>query len=49
MKKILKRMQNKSLDIETTISERFVAGAVAGFISQTTVYPLDVIALILID
>ena len=43
MKKILKRIQNKNSDVETTITERFIAGAVAGFVSQTTVYPLDVI------
>ena len=45
MKKLLKRMQNKDLETETTIWERFTAGATAGFISQTIVYPLDVIIL----
>jgi hypothetical protein len=38
----LKKIQNKELNIETTIFERFIAGAIAGFISQTAVYPLDV-------
>jgi len=42
----LKRIQNKELSIETTIPERFLAGATAGFISQTVVYPLDVILII---
>ena len=27
---------------ETTILERFISGAAAGFLSQTAVYPLDV-------
>lgn len=27
---------------ETTILERFVSGAGAGFLSQTVIYPLDV-------
>jgi len=48
----LKRIQNKDLTVETTIPERFIAGAAAGFISQTVVYPLDVmmiIALFFID
>jgi len=35
-------MQNKDPETETTIGERFVSGAVAGFLSQTAVYPLDV-------
>jgi hypothetical protein len=39
---MVKRFQNKDLDAETTIFERFVSGAAAGFISQTAVYPLDV-------
>jgi hypothetical protein len=38
----LKRIQNKDLSTETTIPERFVGGAIAGFISQTVIYPLDV-------
>jgi hypothetical protein len=38
----MKRIQNKELDTETTVPERFVAGAIAGFMSQTAVYPLDV-------
>ncbi|CAF2036588.1 unnamed protein product [Rotaria magnacalcarata] len=42
-KKRLKRMQNKELSTETTIVERFAAGAFAGFLSQTVVYPLDVL------
>lgn len=41
-KKILKRIQNKDLETETTILERFIGGAIAGFVSQTVVYPLDV-------
>ena len=41
-KKYVKRIQNKDLATETTIPERFIAGATAGFISQTAVYPLDV-------
>ena len=28
---------------ETNVTERFIAGAVAGFLSQTVVYPLDVL------
>lgn len=36
------------MDTETTIPERFVAGAAAGFISQTVVYPLDVILIIVL-
>ncbi|CAF5076720.1 unnamed protein product, partial [Rotaria sp. Silwood1] len=42
-KKILKRIQNKELNAETTVAERFLAGAFAGFLSQTVVYPLDVL------
>lgn len=42
-KKLLKRLQNKDINTETTIAERFTAGAVAGFVSQTIVYPLDVL------
>jgi len=42
----LKRIQNKELSTETTIPERFLAGSIAGFISQTAVYPLDVIVLV---
>ncbi|CAF0849929.1 unnamed protein product, partial [Rotaria sordida] len=42
-KKMLKRIQNKELITETTIAERFLAGAMAGFLSQTVVYPLDVL------
>ncbi len=42
----MKRIQNKELSTETTIPERFLAGATAGFISQTVVYPLDVILII---
>lgn len=38
-------MQKKDQDTETTVLERFTAGAAAGFISQTIVYPLDVILL----
>jgi hypothetical protein len=38
----VKRVQNIELDTETTIPERFISGAIAGFISQTAVYPLDV-------
>jgi len=34
------------LSTETTIPERFLAGATAGFISQTAVYPLDVILIV---
>ncbi len=45
---MLKRIQNKELTIETTITERFLAGAIAGFLSQTTVYPLDVIITVLL-
>ena len=30
------------MSTETTIAERFIAGATAGFLSQTTIYPLDV-------
>lgn len=36
-------MQYKDLKTETNITERFFAGAIAGFISQTFVYPLDVL------
>lgn len=39
---MLKLVQNKPLTTETTVAERFVAGAIAGFVSQTIVYPLDV-------
>ena len=42
MKNVLKRIQNKELSTETSIYERFIAGAFAGFISQTVIYPLDV-------
>ncbi|CAF1367495.1 unnamed protein product [Adineta steineri] len=42
-KKVLQKIQNKESDTETTISERFISGAVAGFISQTAIYPLDVL------
>ncbi|CAF4109534.1 unnamed protein product [Rotaria sp. Silwood2] len=42
-KKILKRIQSKELCTETTVIERFLAGAMAGFLSQTFVYPLDVL------
>ncbi|UJR23030.1 hypothetical protein I4U23_026056 [Adineta vaga] len=42
-KKLLKSIQNKDLSTETTIAERFIGGAIAGFISQTAVYPLDVL------
>ncbi|CAF1356183.1 unnamed protein product [Adineta ricciae] len=42
-KKMLKRIQNKDLSTETTVGERFIGGAMAGFISQTAVYPLDVL------
>jgi len=42
-KKIVKKIQNKDLTAETTIIERFVSGAIAGFISQTAIYPLDVL------
>jgi hypothetical protein len=35
-------MQNKDIATETTIFERFISGATAGFLSQTAIYPLDV-------
>jgi hypothetical protein len=38
----VKKIQNKDLKTETTIFERFISGAIAGFISQTVIYPLDV-------
>lgn len=38
----MKKLQNKDLTAETTILERFVSGAIAGFLSQTAIYPLDV-------
>jgi hypothetical protein len=38
----VKKIQNKDLTTETTIFERFISGAIAGFLSQTAVYPLDV-------
>jgi hypothetical protein len=38
----VKRIQNKDLTTETTILERFISGATAGFLSQTAIYPLDV-------
>jgi hypothetical protein len=47
-KKVLKRIQNKDLTTETTIPERFIAGATAGFISQTAVYPLDVMMIVIL-
>ncbi|CAF4350490.1 unnamed protein product, partial [Adineta steineri] len=42
-KKVLQKIQNKESHTETTISERFISGAAAGFISQTAIYPLDVL------
>ncbi|CAF3798131.1 unnamed protein product [Adineta steineri] len=42
-KKVLQKIQNKESHTETTIPERFISGAVAGFISQTAIYPLDVL------
>ncbi|CAF1296568.1 unnamed protein product [Rotaria magnacalcarata] len=42
-KKLVKRIQGKDLSTETTILERFISGAVAGFLSQTVIYPLDVL------
>ncbi len=38
----MKKIQNKDLTTETTILERFISGAIAGFLSQTVIYPLDV-------
>lgn len=38
----MKTVQNKPLTTETTVFERFISGAIAGFLSQTAVYPLDV-------
>ncbi len=38
----MKKIQNKDLTKETTILERFISGAIAGFLSQTVIYPLDV-------
>jgi len=38
----VKKIQSKDLTTETTIFERFISGAIAGFISQTVIYPLDV-------
>jgi hypothetical protein len=38
----VKKIQNKDLTTETTILERFISGAIAGFLSQTVIYPLDV-------
>ncbi|CAF0941266.1 unnamed protein product [Rotaria sordida] len=43
IKKVVKKIQNKDLTAETTIGERFISGAAAGFLSQTAVYPLDVL------
>ena len=40
---MLKAIQNKEMSTETTLVERFVSGAVAGFLSQTVVYPMDVL------
>jgi len=42
-KKVLRKIQRQDLNAETSIFERFISGAVAGFISQTAVYPLDVL------
>ncbi|CAF0972126.1 unnamed protein product [Adineta steineri] len=42
-KKIVKKLQNKDPAAETTIIERFISGAAAGFLSQTFIYPLDVL------
>jgi hypothetical protein len=38
----VKKLQDKDLTAETTILERFISGAIAGFLSQTAIYPLDV-------
>ncbi|CAF0738764.1 unnamed protein product [Didymodactylos carnosus] len=43
IKKLLKKIQKKDINIETTIAERFLAGSIAGFLSQTAIYPLDAI------
>ncbi|XP_011201683.1 calcium-binding mitochondrial carrier protein SCaMC-2-A-like [Bactrocera dorsalis] len=37
------RIERKSSQEEMTMGERFIAGAIAGSISQTTVYPFDVL------
>lgn len=37
------RIEQKSAEKEMTIGERFIAGAIAGSISQTIVYPFDVL------
>ncbi|UJR25868.1 hypothetical protein I4U23_007218 [Adineta vaga] len=42
-KKLVKLIQGKDLNTETTIFERFISGAIAGFFSQTLIYPLDVL------
>ncbi|CAF1642685.1 unnamed protein product, partial [Adineta ricciae] len=42
-KKLVKVIQGKDLNTEATVLERFVSGAIAGFLSQTVVYPLDVL------
>ncbi|CAF0911457.1 unnamed protein product [Didymodactylos carnosus] len=42
-KKFLKTIQGKDLNSETTIPERFLSGSIAGFLSQTVIYPLDVL------
>lgn len=39
---MVKYLQNKDIGAETTILERFFSGAMAGFFSQTVIYPLDV-------
>jgi hypothetical protein len=42
----VKKIQEKDLATETTIFERFISGAIAGFLSQTVIYPLDVTVII---
>ena len=43
----MKKIQNKDFEVETTVYERFISGAAAGFLSQTAVYPIDVSILVL--
>jgi len=42
----VKKIQEKDLATETTIFERFISGAIAGFLSQTVIYPLDVTVIV---
>jgi hypothetical protein len=42
----VKNIQEKDLATETTIFERFISGAIAGFLSQTVIYPLDVTVIV---